>query len=427
MLSHLNLIHPLTLSIGVGTILLVLLINKISPRTSSGQAILPSYALAIFAAAAIVAILDLDVKGVKIVGEIRGSLPPLSMPAWSWNMIQNLTPGAIAVALIGLAESVSASKTVASFSGDRLNADREFIGQGLAKIVAAFFSGIPVSGSLNRTVFCYRVGAATKFTNIFAGILTAAIVLFFSPAARYIPLASLAGIMMITAGTMADMDYIRLAWRSTRSDAAAMIITFATALVFPLDTAIYLGVAVSIALFLRRVRTPHLIELYYDHHAGFQEIPPPASRGVFLNGESTTSSPPISRTIPELSIIHVEGDIFFGGAEYLEDEILKIARQEEVKVIILRMKRVLSLDATSVLTLIKINDEIKKQGKLLFISGATEKIEKIFRKSGFDKVMGEEHIFYARKKLFLSTLEALEYAIKHINAKYGMTYKVGRS
>lgn len=426
-LSHLNLIHPLTLSIGVGTILLVLLINKISPRTSSGQTILPAYALAIFAAAAVVAILDLDSKGVKIVGEIRGSLPPLSMPAWNLNMIQSLTPGAIAIALIGLAESVSASKTVASFSGDKLNPDREFIGQGLAKIVTAFFSGIPVSGSLNRTVFCYRVGAATKFANIFAGILTAAIVLFFSPVARYIPLASLAGIMMITAGTMADRHYIRLAWRSTRSDAAAMIITFAAALVFPLDTAIYLGVAVSIALFLRRVRTPHLIELNYDPYAGFQEIAPPTSPGAFTNGDSTAQSPPISRSIPELSIIHVEGDIFFGGVEYLEDEILKIARREEVKVIILRMKRALSLDATSILALIKTNDEIKKQDKLLLISGATERIEKIFHKSGFEEVIGEEHIFYARKTLFQSTLEALDHAIKYINAKYGTKYKVGRS
>lgn len=422
-LSQLNLIHPLTLSLGVGTILLVLLINKISPKTSSGQTILPSYALAILAAAAVVAVLNLDSKGVKIVGEIPGSLPPLSMPVWNWNLIQNLTPGAIAIALIGIAESISASKTVASFSGDRLNADREFMGQGLAKIVAAFFSGIPVSGSLNRTVFCYRVGAVTKFANIFAGILTMVIVLFFSPVARYIPLASLAGIMMITAGTMADKHYIKLAWRSTRSDAAAMIITFVAALVFPLDTAIYLGVAVSIALFLRRVRTPHLIELNYDPHSGFQEIPPSTLPGALANGDSAA----IQRTIPELSIVHIEGDIFFGGVEYLEDEILKIARREEVKVIILRMKRALSLDATSVFTLMKISKDLKQQNKLLIISGATERIEKIFQKSGFDEVVGEEHIFYARKTLFQSTLEALDHALEYINKNYGGKYKVGHS
>jgi SulP family sulfate permease len=423
-LSHLNLIHPPTLSLGVGTILLVLLINKISPKTSSGQTILPAYALAIFAAAAVVAVWDLDSKGVKIVGEIRGSLPPLSMPDWNWNMIQNLTPGAIAIALIGLAESTSASKTVASFSGDRLNADREFMGQGLAKIAAAFFSGIPVSGSLNRTVLCYRVGAVTKFANIFAGIFTAAIVLFFSPVARYIPLASLAGIMMITAGTMADRDYIKLAWRSTRSDAAAMIITFAAALVFPLDTAIYLGVAVSIALFLRRVRTPHLIELNYDPRSGFQEIPGPVPSGIPSNGDSAVVSPTPPRTIPELSIIHVEGDIFFGGVEYLEDEILKIARQEEIKAIILRMKRALSLDATSLLALIKINDEIKRQGKLLLISGAAGQVGRVFHQSGFEEVIGEENIFYSEKTLFKSTRDAMNYAVAYINEECGKDYKL---
>lgn len=408
--SNFNLLHPQTLAIGAGTILLALLIQKLSPKSSTGIPLLPSYLLALLAASGAVALWNLNEHGVKVVGEIAASLPPLSLPFFDLGVIRVLTPGAIAIALIGFAEAISASKTVASFTGDKLSSDREFIGQGLAKIIASFFSGIPVSGSLTRTLLCYRAGAVTKFSNIFAGILLAAIVLFFGPVAAYIPLAALAGIVMLIAVSMVDIAYIKLAIRATKADALAMVATFGSALIYPLDIAIYIGVGISLALFLRRVRIPHIIELNYDEETGFQEL-------------SDTKG----RTIPELAIIHVEGEIFFGGVDILEEQIQKIAQREEVKVIILRMKRAFCLDATSVFTLMNIYKDLEKQNKLLIISGATERVEKIFHKSGFDEVVGEEHIFYAQKTLFQSTLEAFDHALEYINKNYGGKYKIGHS
>jgi SulP family sulfate permease len=199
--------HPETVAIGGGTILIAWLVKKISPKSSAGIPILPPYLVALLITAGAVAMFNLDQKGVKVVGEISGSLPPLSLPVFDWSITQNLTTGAIAIALIGFAEATSAAKTVASFAGDKLDFDREFFGQGLAKIITSFFSGIAVSGSLTRTLLCYRAGAATKFANIFAGMLLAVVVLFFGPVARYIPLAALAGIVMMIATSMVDIQY----------------------------------------------------------------------------------------------------------------------------------------------------------------------------------------------------------------------------
>jgi SulP family sulfate permease len=406
--QNLAIFHPETVVIGAGTILIAWLVKKISPKSSAGIPIFPPYLAALLVSAGAVTMFNLEQNGVKVVGKISGSLPPFSLPALDWSITQNLTTGAIAIALIGFAEATSAAKTAASFAGDKLDSDREFFGQGMAKIIASFFSGIPVSGSLTRTLLCYRAGAATKFANIFAGLLLTVIVLFFGPVAKYIPLAALAGIVMMIATSMVDIQYMKLAIKSTRADALALLATFAAALVFPLDIAIYIGVGLSLTLFLRRVRIPHITELHYNEESGFQET-------------GDTRHP----YIPELAIVQVAGEIFFGGVDLLEEEVQKIARRPEVKVVILRMKRAFCLDATSIFTLMKIYNDMKKQNKLLIISGATEEVEKIFHKSGFDEVIGEEHIFYAKKILFKSTLEAFDHAIEYINKQYGTRYKVG--
>lgn len=401
--------HFLTLTMGVGTILLTLLIRRISPKTAAGVPLLPAFLIAILVAAGVTAFFHLEQKGVKIIGEFSVSLPPPGLPLFGWKYLVELAPGAMAIALIGFAESISASKTVAAFSGDALNADREFTGQGLAKIAAAFLSGIPVSGSLTRTVLNYRAGAATKLANVIAGLVLALMILFLGPAVAYIPLAALAGIVTLIAASMVDVNYIKLALRSTRRDPLALGATFVTALFYPLDTAIYIGVGISLALFLRRVRVPHLAELDYDPAIGFREL-----------------SPDKSPSVPELAIVQVSGELFFGGVDLLEEELKKIARRPELEVLILRMKRAYSLDAASMVFLTNIYHGLSKQGKLLLICGVTGEMEKLFRRCGFEALIGRECIFLAREALFQSTLEAHDYAVKYINARLGKNYPLAR-
>jgi SulP family sulfate permease len=387
-----------TLGLGALTVILGLLLHTFSPRSKTGVPLLPSHLLSILAAAAVVWLFKLDQQGVRVVGDLPVSLPPFSLPSFDTKVWYVLAPGALAVALIGVAESISSAKSVASFSGDRIDVDRELIGQGLAKIGVAFFSGIPVSGSLTRTVLSYRVGALTRFANIASGIFLALIMLVFAPLARYIPVAALAGMLVLIAVNMVNWEHARIALRATRADALAMLAVFAAALVYPLDLAIYIGVGVSVVLFLRGAQMPRLIELAYDGAGGFREL--------------KNSDP---RPLPVISIVHVEGDVFFGAAESLEAEIQKIVQRKELRVLILRLKRAYALDATFALTLIKLHADLKKAGKLLLISGATPQVATLFRRSGVDRVIGADNIFFSDATIFKSTRAALARAIAHVH------------
>ncbi|MFQ5706721.1 MAG: SulP family inorganic anion transporter [bacterium] len=396
-----------TLLIGLGTILLVLLLNKISPRSSKGVTYLPSYLLAVLGAAAVVATTGLADQGVAVVGRVSSTLPPLSTPDFSWQSIQTLVPSALALALISTAEAVASGKSVATLAGDKLQVNQEFVGQGLAKMAVAFFSGMPTSGSFTRTALNYRVGAQTRFASAISAVILSIVVVLFGPLAKNIPIASLAGIIMVIATKMVDWKQVRLSLRTTRSDAAVMLATFLATLVFQLDTAIYIGVALSLVLFLNKVQHPRLIELEYDEANGFQEL-----------------EPANERHIPEISIVHIEGDIFFGAADFLENEIGRIAKRPGLKVLILRMKRACCLDATSLLALMQFIENMKNNHKLLIISGVTGEVERIFRRSGVDKVIGEENIFFSDLAVLKSTRQALDRALQYINSQGEKKYRV---
>ncbi len=397
-ITSLNQIRGDTLAIGLGTMTLVVIIKRLSPKTKSGLPLLPSYLIAILGATILVALGNFEAQGVRVIGDVPRAIPPLSLPFFDLTLLRDLLPGALAVALIGMSEAISISQSVAAQSGDHVNPDREFIGQGIAKIAAALTSGMPVSGSLTRTQLVFRAGGMTKLTHVFGSLLTLTIMLVFAPWVRFIPVAALAGMLILIAVNMVNWEHARLAMRATRADAFAMLATFAAALFYPLDTAIFIGVGVSLILFLRTTQTPRLHELVYDKHAGFIQV------------ENT-----MARTMPEISIIHIEGDVFFGAADTLEQEIQKIAQRPALRVLILRMKRAYYVDATFVMVLLKLHTALSKQNKLLLLSGVTPEASKVLHQSGADRVLGTENIFSSAPTIFQATRLALDRAINFIH------------
>lgn len=395
--SRLGQTQPLVLGLGLGTIILSLGINRLSPKSATGIPILPAHLLAIICAAMIVVVFGLSDYGIEVIGDLPFSIPSPSTPVFTLELLQNLSPGAFAVALIGFAESSSASKTVATMSGDKLNPDREFLGQGLAKIASSFFSGIPVSASFTRSLLCFQAGGVTRVASGSSGLMLLVILLFLGPIAAKIPLSALAGIVMLIAVGMLDWSFVKTAIRTTRSDAIAVLATFSAAIVFPLVYAIYIGVGLSLVLILRRINRPRLIELDVDDREFFMELDDPEQRSV-----------------PGLSVVHVEGDVFFGAVDFMEEEIQRIAKREDLKVLILRMKRAACLDATSIMTLIKIHLDLRSNDKLLLICGATPEIQRIFRRSGLDRVVGQDKIFSSSNIIFESTHKARKYALDYL-------------
>jgi len=393
--------------IGVGTVLLVLTINRLSPKSPAGIPYIPSYLLALLAAAGLVVLFGLIDKGIVVVGNIPAQLPPLSAPALDLTTINLLAASALALTVISISETIASAKSIGSLAGDKIDANQELVGQGLAKIAVAFFSGMPVSGSFTRTALNFRAGAQTRFAAVFSGILIFIIVIIFSPIARYIPVAALAGVIMVLVTNMVNWDHVVITLKTTKSDAVVMLATFTATLLFSLDTAIYIGVGLSLVLFLRKAGHPRLIELEYDQTNGFQEM-----------------KPADKRRIPEISIVHIEGDIFFGAAEFFENEIGRIASRPGLKVLILRVKSASCLDATSIMGLMRFAENMKKTDKLLVVSGVTGEVERVFRRSGLDKVVGKENIFFSDVAVLKSTKKALHRALEYVNSKGEGEYRV---
>jgi SulP family sulfate permease len=158
----------MTFIIGLAAVLLVLMLNRLSPKTSSGVPYIPSYLLALIISSVVVALLGLTDKSITAVGAMPASLPPLSAPAFDLKTADMLASGALALTIISISEAIASAKSTASLAGDKIQPNQELIGPGLAKIGVSFFSGIPVSGSFTRTALNFQAGAQTRFAAVFS-------------------------------------------------------------------------------------------------------------------------------------------------------------------------------------------------------------------------------------------------------------------
>ena len=381
------------IAVALGTIVLILLIQRYSFKSESGLPYLPAHLIAVLVMAFLVYYLGWTDKGIELVGKIDASLPPLSLPEFSWSAIYQMSSGGIALALIMTAEIVASTRSNAAISGDKTNLNRELYGQGLAKMVVSFFSGMPVSASFTRTLLNYRAGAQTRFASAISGFVILMLILLFSDPVAQIPLAALAGMIILIAVRMINWKAIIITLRITPSDALAFIGTFLATLLLPLDTAIFIGVATSLIMFLRRVQYPRVIELCYDEKTDtFDELP----------ADSENNN--------DIVIVHLEGDMFFGGADFLEEEMMKIAKRKHVKAIILRLKRAVLIDATSIMAMMQFASYMKHHGKILLVSGMTDEEARLFERSGLEELVGKENLFYSGSHIFGSTKKALKRA-----------------
>ena len=186
---------------------------------------------------------------IKLVGEIPAHLPPFSIPEFSFSSIKVLAPEAFAVALLGLIEAVSISRAVATKSGQRIDSNQEFIGQGLSNIFGSFFSSYAGSGSFTRSGINYDAGAKTPLSAIFAAFFLFIIVLLIAPLTAYLPIASMGGIILLVAYKLIDFQHIRQTLRFSKSESSILLTTFFATLFLELEFAIYLGVLLSLILF----------------------------------------------------------------------------------------------------------------------------------------------------------------------------------
>lgn len=279
---------------------------------------------------------------------------------------------AFALAFLASLENTIMAKTLAARTGETAKVNQDMLAVGMANIACALAGGMPASGSLTRSALNEASGARTRFSSLFSGLSTLTICLLIAmspqwglPLVDFVPKATLAALIIGQAFALFNLPNIRVCLRSTSDDAAVLIATFASSLIAPLDTAIFLGVALSIALFLRRASRPSLVEYNASDSGDLSEVYETKKRNH-----------------PSISLVHVEGDLFFGATEIFRSQIQRITSDPSLKVIILRLKNARHLDATSVMAMQELVHFVRSQKRHLIISGCPRSIFRVLKNSG---------------------------------------------
>jgi len=371
--------------VALGSLVLMWTLRRLDRR-------LPAALITLVAAGVAVVLLGWDqgqLQLIRDIGRIPASLPPLSKPilhpqAWA----EHLSGGA-ALALLGVVESLAVAKGMAARSGQRVDVDRELVGQGLARIAAGFTGGIVPSGSPTRSAINFMAGARTRLAQISSGVFTAIIVLLLAQPASYIPVAALAAVVVYSATGLIDLPLIRRIVAGTRSDALVLAATFLAAMLLRLDQAIYAGALLSLLMALRQTSQLVVSEMVMGQDGHFREREPDPQTG-------TTA----------IVLLQLEGSLYFGAADELEACLRQIARRRPA-VVILRLKRAHHLDTTVTERLRQLATELRQQGISLLLCGLRPEVVDLLARTGLTEIIGEDQLFLTDRDIFGSVRRAL--------------------
>jgi len=320
-------------------------------------------------------------SNIKLLGEIPAHLPPFSIPDFSFSSIKMLAPEAFAVALLGLIEAVSISRAVATKSEQRIDSNQEFVGQGMSNIVGSFFSSYAGSGSFTRSGVNFEAGAKTPFSAIFAAIFLMIIVLLVAPLTAYLPIAAMGGIILLVAYNLVDIYHIKQTLNFSKSESAILLTTFFATLFLELEFAIYIGVLLSLILFLARTSTPNIPVLSIDSG-------PKNTHRKFIDIDEK----PIQEC-PQLKVIRIDMSIYFGSINHIQKCITNITEKDKISHILIESSGINFIDLAGAEVLVAENKRLIKQGGGIYFVGLKPLVYEFAAKSCFIKQIGNEHFF----------------------------------
>jgi SulP family sulfate permease len=357
-------------------VLATLLVTRLRPGV-------PATLLAVVAATVANSVLDL---GAATIGKLPSGLLTPSVPSVALADLDVLLLPAVAVAALAALESLLSATVADGMSvGQRHDPDRELVGQGLANLAAPLFGGVPATAAIARTAVNVRSGATNRLAALSHALLLAIIVLLASRWVAEIPLPALAGVLVATAVQMVRVSSLRPLLRSTRGDAAVLVVTAGATLVFDLVTAVLIGLVVAGAVALRQTAlAAHVDEVPLD--------------------DTDHSAEERSLLDEHIVAYRIDGPLFFAAAH---DFLLELAEVSDVRVVVLRMSRVTTVDATGASVLADTVTRLEQRGVTVLLSGVRSEHERVLRELGVhDRLAHERH-------LFGHTTEAIAHARVH--------------
>jgi SulP family sulfate permease len=373
--QQLGQINPFITAVALFTVVCSVLSRRWWPRV-------PHMIVALLAGSLLAALLNhlfgTARTGIGSIGALSIGLPPLSHPDLSLETIQKLVPIALAVAMLALTEAISISRAVALKSGQRIDGNQEFIGQGLSNIVGAFFSGYASSGSFNRSGLNYDAGARTPMAAILSAVFLLLIMLFLAPLATYLPLPAMAGILFVVAWGLVDRRQIAEIFHASRAETGVLLATFIATLTLNLEFAIYIGVLLSLMLYLNRTSRPPL-----------EDVKPADPQRIL--GFSTDTGLP---DCPQLKIVRLNGSIYFGAVAHLQEALQAIdARNPAQRHVLLVASGINFVDLAGAHLLAQEARRRRAMGGALYLFNLKAEPMAMLRRCGVFDEIGEGNFF----------------------------------
>jgi len=381
-LSSAGTMHEMSLGFGVTAIALLLAFKKFAPRLPG---VLITVALLTWASYA----LDFAGIGGHVVGTIPEGLPSLSVPPMDWHASVALLPAGFVIALISFMEAMSSAKVIAIKTRQPWDQNQELIGQGLAKVAAAFSHSMPVSGSFSRSALNLSANARSGLASVISALFVLLALLFFTPLLYHLPKPVLAAIIMVAVLGLVNFKNFSNAWHANRDDGVASVITFVATLAFApnIQNGIVTGILLSLSLLLYRMMRPHIAILGMHHDATLRDA-------------KRHDLPPMH---PQLSALRFDGALRFVNVSFFEDALLKLERENpEVKQVLIKSSGINDLDASGVDMLANLVTRFRDNGITLNFSGFKKQVQEVLDRSGLSDKIGSEHIFSTDR-------EAMEY------------------
>jgi SulP family sulfate permease len=368
-------IQPLTFGIGILVILIIVGLKKLNKK-------LPVPLLVVILGIASVALLGLEAKGIKVVGEIPRGLPSFQLPGIQWDAVGQFLPIAITVALFGFMESISIAKTVEERHPEyELDPNQELRALGLSNILGSFFQSFSVSGSFSRTAINDHSGARTGMALIFSALLVAGVLLFLTPLFYNLPTVVLGAIIIVSVFGLIDLRYPLQLWKNRKDEFLLLIATFLMTLSIGLIEGIILGVLLSLLLLVYRISNPHI--------------------AVLGRIKDTTYFKNVNRFSEDVEvyddklIIRFDAQLYFGNKDYFKKQLYQQIQKKgpQLKFIILNAEPINYIDSSASVMLERIILELREKGIEFLIAGAIGPTRDILYSSGIIDILGEENLF----------------------------------
>lgn len=308
---------------------------------------------------------------------IKAELPGMNVPELNWESIKQLMAPAITIAILGAIESLLSATVADGVIGDHHDSNQELVGQGIANILSPIFGGIPATGAIARTMTNINNGGRTPVAGIVHAVVLLLIFLLLMPLAQYIPMACLAGVLVIVSYNMSGWRTFRELLRNPKSDVAVLLITFFLTVIFDLTVAIEFGLVLACLLFIKRVMETTEVNLFKD------EIIPTDADGTVISEEHLH--------IPDhTEVYEINGPYFFGIATKFEEVMAQLGDRPKVRII--RMRKVPFIDSTGIHNLESLCKMSQKEKITVVLSGVNTKVHQVLEKADFYTLLGKENI-----------------------------------